>query len=268
MHVEKWQALGNHFALVERAGLPWSLSAARARLLCDPALGLGADGVLEVFTGEGADVSVVVWNADGGIAEISGNGTRIAAAHAARARGLREVTVATGAGTGRARVLPDGRIAVTLGSARLDGSQYAPNGDDPGLAHRFVSVGNPHCVVMVDDVESFPLTREGPRLEHHAWFPERTNVEVVHVLARDRLRMRVWERGVGETRACGSGACASAVAAVVDGRCASPVRVEMPGGMVEVEVAADLSLTLTGTAERVYTAVIDTDLAERLRAAT
>lgn len=268
MRIEKWQALGNHFALVEREALLWPLNADRARLLCDAAIGIGADGVLEISTDAAADVSVVVWNADGGIAEISGNGTRIAVAHAAQASGLRELTVLTGAGIGRARVLGDGRIAVALGAALLGGPQYVPAGDDPGLAHRFVSLGNPHCVVMVDDVESFPLAREGPRLEHHAWFPQRANVEVVGVLDPHRLRMRVWERGVGETRACGSGACASAVAAVVDGRCQSPVRVEMPGGAVDVEVSSDLQITLTGTAARVFVAELDEDLAGRLRAAT
>jgi diaminopimelate epimerase len=112
-------------------------------------------------------------------------------------------------------------------------------------------------VLTVDEPEDFPLGEEGPRLEVHPRFPERTNVEAVVVVDPHRVRMRVWERGVGETQACGSGACATAVAAIVDGGCASPVTVDMPGGSVEVGVDDELRLTLTGTARRVYTAELD-----------
>jgi diaminopimelate epimerase len=198
-----------------------------------------------------------VHNRDGSIAEISGNGTRIAAAYAAERLGSGELRVHTGAGTGAATVLPDGRIAVRLGQAVLAGRQEDRAAGDPGVAYRFVSVGNPHAVLTVDDPGAFPLADEGPRLERHPRFPERTNVEAIAVLDPHRVRMRVWERGVGETQACGSGACAAAVAAIVDGGCASPVTVEMPGGSVEVGVDAELGLTLTGTARRVYAAELD-----------
>jgi diaminopimelate epimerase len=254
MRIAKWQALGNHFLTCEEP--PWPITPARARLLCDAALGLGADGVLELTLGED-DVTVVVHNRDGSIAEISGNGTRIAAAYAAERLGSGELRVHTGAGTGAATVLPDGRIAVRLGQAVLAGPQEDRAAGDPGVAYRFVSVGNPHAVLTVDDPGAFPLADEGPRLERHPRFPERTNVEAIAVLDPHRVRMRVWERGVGETQACGSGACAAAVAAIVDGGCASPVTVEMPGGSVEVGVDAELGLTLTGTARRVYAAELD-----------
>jgi diaminopimelate epimerase len=122
-------------------------------------------------------------------------------------------------------------------------------------------------VLDVDDLASYPLETEGPRLERHAWFPERTNVEAIRVLDPHRLELRVWERGVGETRACGSGACAAAVAAIVDGGCTSPVTVEMPGGSVEVGVDGELGLTLTGTAQRVYTARLDDALLAQLEQA-
>ncbi len=122
-------------------------------------------------------------------------------------------------------------------------------------------------VLDVDDIATFPLEAEGPRLEHHAWFPERTNVEAIRVLDPHRLELRVWERGVGETQACGSGAVASAVAAVTSGRCSSPVAVQMPGGQVEVEVDDDLAVELIGTAERLYVAEISASLAARLDAA-
>jgi diaminopimelate epimerase len=264
MRVAKWQALGNHFLVVEDP--PWPITPARARLLCDVALGLGADGVLELSLA-GAEVTVVVHNRDGSIAEISGNGTRIAIAHAAERLGRNELRVHTGAGSGDGVVGADGRIAVRLGRASLAGPQEDRGAPDPGVAYRFVSVGNPHCVLTVDDPEAFPLGEEGPRLEVHPRFPERTNVEAIATVDPHRVRMRVWERGVGETRACGSGACAVAVAAIADGRCSSPVTVEMPGGSVEVGVDDALGLTLTGTAQRVYVADLDAGLLEQLERA-
>lgn len=267
MRLAKWTALGNHFLLFERDAAPFAIDERRARILCDPAIGLGADGVLELWTPEHAEVAVRVWNLDGSIAEVSGNGTRIAVAWAAERLGLRELTVETDAGPGRARVLDDGRIAVTMGTASLAGPQYVPVGEAPGPAHRFVSIGNPHMVMDVADLAGYPLESEGPRLEHHAWFPERTNVEAIRVVDRHRLELRVWERGVGETQACGSGAVASAVAAVSSGRCASPVVVQMPGGQVEVEIGDDLSVQLIGTAEALYMAELAPGLVGRLEAA-
>jgi diaminopimelate epimerase len=264
MQVAKWQALGNHFLVCERP--PWPVTPARARLLCDAALGLGADGVLEL-TLAGDEVAVVVHNRDGSIAEVSGNGTRIAVAHAAERLGLRTVRVRTGAGVGEAGVLPDGRIAVRLGQAALEGPQEDRSAADPGVDYRFVTVGNPHAVLTVPDPAAFALSEEGPRLEVHPRFPERTNVEAIAVVDAHRLRMRVWERGVGETQACGSGACASAVAAIVDSGCASPVTVDMPGGSVEVGVDDALGLTLTGTAQPVYVAELDPALLAQLERA-
>ena len=264
--MQKWQALGNHFLVCERAALPWPITPARARLLCSPALGVGADGVLELELGGAVDVTVTVHNADGSLAEVSGNGTRIAVAYAAEVLGRRAVTVHA-ATDGSASIADDGRISVTLGRAELAGEGEDRSTDDPGVAYRFVSTGNPHCVIAVDDPDSFPLASEGPRLEHHDRFPERANVEAFVALDPHRVRMRVWERGVGETQACGSGACAVAVAAIVDGSCVSPVEVAMPGGSVEVTVSGELDLTLTGQAERVFVATLDPALLSRLAVA-
>ena len=131
---------------------------------------------------------------------------------------------------------PTGASRYASGTAALEGPQEDLGAPDPGVAYRFVSAGNPHCVLTVADPEAFALSETGARLEQHARFPERTNVEAIAPLDRHRLRMRVWERGVGETRACGSGACAAAVAADRRRHCDSPVTVEMPGGGVEVGV--------------------------------
>ena len=264
MRVAKWQALGNHFLVVE--GPPWPITPARARLLCDVALGLGADGVLELAL-DGDEVAVIVHNRDGSIAEVSGNGTRIAVAHAAERLGRNELRVRTGAGTGEARVQ---RRRAHRGAARpgvAGGPAGGSRAPDPGVAYRFVSVGNPARVLTVDDPEAFPLAEEGPRLELHPRFPERTNVEAVVAVDAHRVRMRVWERGVGETQACGSGACAVAVAAIADGSCSSPVTVDMPGGDVEVGRGRRARAPLTGTAQRVYVAELDAALLARLERA-
>ena len=265
--MQKWQALGNHFLVCERAALPWPLTPERVRVLCDSTVGLGADGVLELVLGDAPDVTVMVHNADGSIAEVSGNGTRIAVAYAAELLGRRTLSVRAAA-DGNASIGGDGRISVTLGRAVLAGDQEDLSAIDPGIDYRFVSTGNPHCVIAVDDPDRFPLASEGPRLECHPRFPERTNVEAFVALDRHRVRMRVWERGVGETRACGSGACAVAVAAIADGRCESPVCVEMPGGAVDVEISEDLEITLIGTAERVFVAALDPAFVARLEASS
>ena len=260
VRVEKWHALGNSFLVVDGA-----VGAEGARLLCDQSVGVGADGVLEIRPDPSADIAVRVLNRDGSEAEVSGNGTRIAAAVAAGRLARDEVTVRTGAFTARARRLPDGRLAVSHGQAVLEGPSYRPSGPGPGRAHRFVLTGNPHCILLLDEpVEAFPLEEEGPRLEHHPWFPERTNVEVVRVLAPHRLAVRVWERGVGETRACGSGACAAAVAAVLEGEAQSPLAVEMPGGVLEVAVSEGLELELTGPVACIGVVELAPELAAQL----
>jgi diaminopimelate epimerase len=260
VRLEKWHALGNSFLVADDP-----VGRDGARLLCDPAFGVGADGVLELTSDAEADVAVRILNRDGSEAEVSGNGTRITAAVTARRLGRDQVTVRTGAFTARARLLADGRLAVSHGAAVLEASSYRPEGPGPGRDHRFVLTGNPHCILLVDGpVEDFPLDEEGPRLEHHPWFPERTNVEVVRVLAPGRLSVRVWERGVGETQACGSGACASAVAAILDAGARSPVAVEMPGGVLEVAVGDALALELTGPVTRVGDVELAPELAAHL----
>lgn len=117
-----------------------------------------------------------------------------------------------------------------------------------------VSVGNPHAVIFVDDIETAPLTELGPRLAHHEAFPDGVNVEFVQVLSKNELRMRVWERGSGVTMACGTGACASAMAAVVKGQCSydAPIYVRLDGGTLNIQIAPDNTVTMTGPAETVY----------------
>jgi diaminopimelate epimerase len=160
------------------------------------------------------------------------------------------VSISTAAGVLECEV--DGEmVAVRMAQTRLDGPQYVPTAEGFPYVHTFVSVGNPHVVIPVDDIDTFPLAEEGPGLEHHPWFPERANVEIVERIDEHHIRMRVWERGVGETRACGTGACAVAVAGVVNGTATSPVTVQLLGGELTIEVGDDGFVTMHGPARRI-----------------
>jgi diaminopimelate epimerase len=243
MRAERWEGAGNVYLLVE-SGPPADVAAACR----DHA----ADGVLVLTPAAGADVAMRIINPDGSEPEACGNGTRMVARYVAGRDGVDAVRIATAAGVLEASVRGDGTVTARMADARLaDDDQYRPAGPAPGYAHRFVSVGNPHVTIRVADPAAFPLATEGRRLEHHPWFPQRTNVEVWRPLADGSVEMRVWERGVGETRACGTGACAVAVAALLEGVATSPVTVRLPGGDLEIAVGAGLEIEMTGPAARV-----------------
>jgi diaminopimelate epimerase len=225
MTSSKWHALGNVYLLVEQAE---PLTPERAR-----ELSRDTDGVLELDGNH-----VTVWNPDGSVAEMSGNGARIAAAWLSRKTGSREVALRVGARDLTATVDGDDVTldagAVDVGDAEtVDGIDFTP-----------VSVGNPHAVVRHDPGD---VRRLGPLLERHPRFPDRTNVQLVRVDGEHDLTVAVWERGAGETSASGSSAIAAAAAAIRNGWCASPVTVHMPGGDLYVELA-DGRARLTGPA--------------------
>ena len=228
MRAARWEGAGNVYLLVESAAPDDVGAACRDH---------DADGVLVLTPADDADVAMRIINPDGSQPEACGNGTRMVARYVAARDGLAAVRIATAAGVLATTVRDDGTVTARMADARLaDPTQYAPTAAPFPYPHRFVSVGNPHVVLRVDDPAAFPLEREGPALEHHPWFPERANVEVWRPLADGSVEMRVWERGVGETRACGTGACAVAVAAVLDGVATSPVTVRLPGGDLEIEM--------------------------------
>jgi diaminopimelate epimerase len=242
MRAERWAGAGNVYLLVE-ADAPADVAAA-----CRTHR---ADGVLVLTPAVGADVAMRIINPDGSEPEACGNGTRMVARYVARRDGLDAVRIATAAGVLATSVRADGTVTARMADARLaDPRQYRPTAGGFPYPHRFVSIGNPHVTIRVDDPAAFTLEREGPLLEHHPWFPERTNVEVWRPLADGSVEMRVWERGVGETQACGTGACAVAVAAVLDGVAVTPVTVRLPGGDLEIAVGAGLEIEMTGPAER------------------
>lgn len=234
MRSSTWHALGNSYLVVERDALG-PLDAARARELAR-----GTDGVLEVVAATAAEVEIVIWNPDGSQAELSGNGTRIAAAWLAERSGSREVTVRVGPRAVRASLLGGGLVRQELGRVEVGAPEELA-----GIRFVPVSVGNPHAVVRGDPDE---VVRVGPLLETHPRFPERTNVEVVRVERPGEVSARVWERGVGETSASGTGAVAAAAA--THGPGGGDVLVHFPGGDLLVRLEAGLA-SLTGPAERV-----------------
>ena len=218
MRSSKWSALGNVYLLVEQAE---ALTPERAR-----ELSRDTDGVLEVNGNR-----VKVWNPDGSVAEMSGNGARIAAAWLARETGERRVTLRVGERDVAATV--DGEL-VTLDVGRVDvGETESLDVDGETVELTAVSVGNPHAVLHHDPAD---VRRLGPLVEHHPRFPNRTNVQLARVDGEHDLTVSVWERGAGETTASGSSAVAAAAAAIANSWCSSPVTVHMPGGDLVVEL--------------------------------
>jgi diaminopimelate epimerase len=281
MRFEKMHGLGNDFLVVDdRESQPVDWPAV-ARRVCERHTGVGADGVLLIQTSDRADLRMRLFNADGSEAEMCGNGVRCVAQYVA-AHGVSgdRVVWETGAGSVITERLGDDMVTVDMGPPRFAPSEIPM--DAPGLAEVIdqplrlddgttlhvtcLSMGNPHCVVVVDDVEAFPLERIGPLVERHARFPQRTNLEIVQVVSRTRVRQRTFERGVGETNACGTGASAVGVAMQRLGLCDSPVTVELRGGSLHIAWAPGMPVRMTGPAQRVYTGHLMVQPAETLAA--
>jgi diaminopimelate epimerase len=249
MRFWKWHALGNSYVVVERAGGAVPLDPDLARRLCDLRRGIGADGVVEVLAAEEARAEIAIWNPDGSPAEFSGNGTRIAAAWLARRDGAPAVTIGVSGRDYRATLGEDGLIAMAVGDVEVGAMETVELGEER-IELTAVSVGNPHAVVRLEPRRE-ALLRVGPRLETHARFPERTNVQLVRVDGPNEVTVAVWERGAGETSSSGSSAVAVAAAAIANGWCESPLTVRMPGGELRVEVDEENRITLVGPAEEI-----------------
>jgi len=246
MRFSKWHALGNSYLVIEQADAG-ALSADRARRLCDVGSGIGADGVLEITAIDGSCADIVIWNPDGSTAEMSGNGTRIAARWLADRTGASEVVITVGARSVGGRMLNERDVETDVGAVTVGAPETIDvHGNDVELV--VVSVGNPHAVVRCEEPAREVLLRLGPLIETHARFPARTNVQLAHPEGRHDVRALVWERGAGETPASGSSAVAVAAAAVSGDWCESPVTVHMPGGALVVELV-DGTATLRGPAE-------------------
>jgi diaminopimelate epimerase len=265
MRFAKWQGLGNHYLIVEREAWPLALTPARARRICDPNFGVGGDGILEI-SDEGGVPRMTVWNPDGSQAENCGNGIRMVARHLAAAGRLpADGRILTGGGPVTVRPLDGDRVQVRMGRARFPAGEARERlqvgGEAVELAE--VSMGNPHAIIEHPSPDEV-VRSLGPAIEVSERFPERTNVEFVRAEGPSELTMRVWERGVGETLACGTGACAAAVAGVRLGGLASPVTVHLAGGDLEIAVDDDLEVTMTGPAEEVYRGELSPELVHAL----
>jgi diaminopimelate epimerase len=265
MRFAKWQGLGNHYLVVERDAWPIPLTPERARRICDPHFGVGGDGILEV-SDDGGVPRMTVWNPDGSQAENCGNGIRMVARFLdAEGRLPADGRILTGAGPVTVRPLPGGRVEVAMGRARFPAGEAREGlrGDGWEVELAEVSMGNPHAIIehpAPDDV----VRALGPAIEVDPRFPERTNVEFVRADGPSELTMRVWERGVGETLACGTGACAAAVAGVRLGGLTSPVTVHLAGGDLEIAVDDELEVTMTGPAQEIYRGELSPELARAL----
>ena len=244
MSFAKWHALGNTYLLAERAELGDALTPEGVREACDGR----ADGVLEVLSVDGDTAEIAIWNPDGSTAELSGNGTRIAARWLAERAGATEVRIRVGGREVRARMLGGADVETSLGPVEVGEIETLDLGSEL-VELTPVSVGNPHAVIRREP-ERGELLRIGPLVETHARFPERTNVQLVRVDGLHDLTVAVWERGAGETTASGTSAVASAAAAVANGWSESPVAVHMPGGDLCVTLDAENRATLVGPAER------------------
>ena len=277
---EKWQALGNDYVILEADQLPFELTAARVRRLCAAHTGVAADGVLVLSRtrAPGQVAAMRVFNPDGSEAEVSGNGARQAILFLRR-NGWTDLDVfAIGAAAGelRARITSASSCTVGMGDARLSSSDY-PTGRPSGggeltaagrtWSFQHVQVGNPQCSIRMEseaELEGLDLASIGPAIEHHGLFPNRTNVSWYAVLGRDRIRARIFERGVGETAASGTGAMGAAVSHVISGG-ESPVTVLLDGGELLVDVGDDLRLELTGWAVPVMRGQVADELVAELQ---
>lgn len=276
----KYHGLGNDFILIDnRYQSEPCLTPEQAVQWCDRHFGIGADGVIFALPGtEGADYTMRIFNSDGSEPEMCGNGIRCLAKFIhtlevadgkAAPNETKTYRIQTLAGPILPRMEANGQITVDMGLPWLlaeeipttlaDAQQKAIDVPLTVAGQEWsvtcVSMGNPHCITFVEDVAAVPLETIGPKFEHHLAFPKRTNAEFVEVVRDDYLKMRVWERGAGITLACGTGACATLVAGVLNGKSARRATVELPGGCLLIEWAEDQHLYMTGPAEHVFDGV-------------
>jgi diaminopimelate epimerase len=278
---EKWHALGNDYVIVEAADLPFELTAARIRAICAPHTGVSADGILLLSQPEhsGYVARLRIFNPDGSEAELSGNGAREAVMYLRRHHwtDADSFAIETAAGDIRPQITSQTECTVDMGRAQVRSAGY-PSGPEDGRGElvaggrtwRFqhVQVGNPQAAIRVADeheLNSIDLQAIGPEIEHHEVFPNRTNVSWFTELGPGRIRARIFERGVGETSASGTGATGAAVAYVLQGG-QSPVTVMLDGGELGVEVSSDLGIKLTGWAVPVFRGKLAETFIEELHA--
>ena len=264
----KMHGTGNDFVVIDLISQHYQLQSRDVRKLADRHFGVGCDQVLVVEPPQSplVDFRYRIFNADGKEVEQCGNGARCFARFVVdkRLTVKKQIRVETKGGIIELNLRPDGQVTVDMGAPRLVPEQIPFQADAEALSYTVevdgqrhelaaVSMGNPHAVLRVDNVDSAPVHSLGPKLEHHPRFPKRVNVGFLQVINRQQARLRVWERGAGETQACGTGACAAAVAAIRQGWMDSPLQLELPGGSLSIEWAGPgQPVMMTGPAVRVY----------------
>jgi diaminopimelate epimerase len=272
MRFEKWQALGNDYVILEADSLPWEPGAGRVKRICDPHFGIGSDGVLLLRRLDEGDAvaELRIFNPDGSEAELSGNGARQAALYIHR-HGWTDAetfSIETAAGPVTPTITSERTATMQIGRASTTSDDF-PSGPEDGRGSlsaagrewdfQHVSIGNPQCAIEVaDGLEELDLEEIGPQIEHHELFPNRTNVSFFSVDG-ERVRARIFERGVGETLSSGTGASGAAVAAHLGG-VPSPITVLLDGGELEVEISDDLDVQLSGWAEQVCAGELSAEL--------
>lgn len=253
----KMHGAGNDFVIIDSRGREAVVTAALARAVGDRHRGVGFDQLAEIRDCDQADFELDFWNSDGSRAGACGNATRCVCDFMMKQTGRDAVSLVTTRGMLHAVRLADGRVSVNMGHPQ-DDWRDVPLAQKTDLLHlplmgdpAAVGMGNPHCVFFVDDAEAVDLTAVGPGWENNPLFPQRTNVEFASLLGPDHLRMRVWERGAGVTLACGSGTCATVVAAHLRGLTGRKVVVDVDGGVLEVDWRED-GVWLTGPVAHVF----------------
>lgn len=269
----KMHGLGNDFVVLDLRAGGVAPDADSARAIADRRRGIGCDQIILIETPSGNDAAARLrfLNADGSESAACGNGTRCVAAALMREAGTDALELETLGGRLRANAEPGGLVTVDMGPAQLDWRDVPLSRQTDtlhlditlGPLHDPVAVGmgNPHCVFFVDDTEDVELAALGPQIEHHPLFPERTNVEVATIADPGRIRLRVWERGAGITLACGSGACATVVAAHRRGLTARRAELLMDGGTLVAEWREDNHVLLTGPVAVSFTGILDESVA-------
>jgi diaminopimelate epimerase len=271
----KMNGLGNDFVVVDARAQKLKIGAAAAKRIGDRHRGVGFDQLLVIEPARGAGDAVMrIWNPDGSKAEACGNGTRCVADLLLKESGKTELALQTDGGLLICRRTDDGRVTVDMGEPKLDWQDIplAERMDTRTLDIKVgpidapvlfgpsaVNMGNPHCIFFVENAEAHDLKKIGPMIEHHPLFPERANISLAQIRSKSEIRLRVWERGAGMTLACGSAACATAVAAARRKLADRKVRIVLDGGPLDIEWREDNHVLMTGPTELNFTG----ELAER-----
>ena len=265
----KMHGLGNDFVVLDGRACAPALTSEAVRAIAERRTGIGCDQLIVIERADTADAFMRVYNADGGEVGACGNGARCVAALLMAEGGADSVSLETLTGTLEAEAAADGMVRIDLGPARFGWRDIplarAIDTLHVGLALGdgvAINVGNPHAVFFVDDVEAIDLARHGPEIETDAIFPERANVSVARILGPRAIVLRVWERGAGLTRACGTAACAALVAAVRRGLCERRAEVRLDGGVLDIEWRADGHVVMTGPVATSFEGSLDPALYE------